>query len=95
MPFILHEYTALPPFAGVAVKLTGAPWQIEFALEERFTEAAMVGLTVIITKALSALREVHPRLEIIFTQTVSWLLIAFVVKVGELVPTAVPFFLQE
>jgi hypothetical protein len=94
-PFFLHEYTAMPPFVAAAVNVTGVPWQTEFALAVILTSGISVGLTVIIIYALSAFREVQARLEIIFTQIVSWSMIELVVNVGELVPTAVPFFLHE
>ena len=84
----------VPPLTGVAVNETEPPWQIVVALAVKLTEGVKTGFTVIITYALAEEGDTQGWFDIMVTQIVSWSLIDLVVNVGELVPTAVPFFLH-
>src|SRR5262245_31424492 len=48
-PLTFHWYDAIPPFTGVAVKITLAPVQIVVADATILTEGTTAGLTVIVT----------------------------------------------
>ena len=64
-PFFHHWYVGVPPFVGVAVKVTDVPWHTGLALAAMLTLTGNGVFTVIVIVLLVAgLPVMHSRLEI-------------------------------
>lgn len=82
----------VPPFTGVAVKVTEVPLQIVVDEAAMLTEAGAAALTVMVNVLDNAgLPVAQLELEVICTLTWSPLESELLVKVGLLLPTGVPF----
>ena len=67
---LYHWYDGVPPFTGLAVKVTVVPRQILFWLAAIETLAGTGALTTIVTIfEIAGLPEMHARFEVMITQT--------------------------
>ena len=96
IPFTFHWYDGVvPPFVGVAVKVTEALGQMVVAEAAILTDGTGAGLTVMAIPALVAVTgDAQVALDVITTVTLSLLLRVVDVKVGLFVPTFEPFTLH-
>lgn len=93
IPFTCHWYAGVvPPFTGVAVKVTDVPLQIVVAEALIVTDGVAPGLTVILMAlddAVAGLAQADD--EVSWQVTTSLLLSVAEVKVALLLPTLLPF----
>jgi len=81
----------VPPFAGVAVKVTGVPAQMVVAEATTFTLTGRLFVTVIATTfEVAGLPEAQPTFEVISQVTASALLNVLLAKVALFDPTETP-----
>ena len=67
-PFFHHWYAGVPPFVGVAVKVTDVPWHTGLALAAIETLAVTLGFTVmVIVFEVAGLPVAQGSLEVITT----------------------------
>jgi hypothetical protein len=96
VPFICHTYVgAVPPFVGVAVKVTPAPAQIDVWLAETDIDGVTLALTVIVKGVLLAVGVVVQfAFEVITTVTISLFASVAEVKAGLFDPAFEPLTLH-
>ena len=81
----------MPPLAGVAVKLTKLPGQIEVAGVVTITDGVTVGETVIaIGGDIAVFGNIQMALEVMLTETISPFDKVLVEKLGEFIPALIP-----